>query len=260
LIGSVLLHAAVFGILGTFDGDPPLFLDQEVELTILDEPPPVAAVEAPEPPEEVAPPEPEPPKPAPKAPRAPKEQPLQPPAEEPPPPSEEPPAAADETIADFSGTTLVGEGAGGWVSAVGSGAPMTGPIGRAGAKVTGRDRAGVAGGVPEGQGTRVVPLADLSREPEAPSRNLFNEALERNYPRLAKQQGIEGTAKVRLRVLPSGKILVLASLDETYPGFADACKKAVTEVSAKSPWTPPLDKSGLPVAIDVPFKCEFQVY
>ena len=61
------------------------------------------------------------------------------PVEKAPPPSKEPPAAAEETIADLTGTTLTGESAGGWVSAVGSGTAMNGPIGKVNAdpRVTG---------------------------------------------------------------------------------------------------------------------------
>jgi protein TonB len=253
-LGSVLFHAAVFAVMGVFAVEEEVVANQEVEMEIIEQPPPPE----PEPePEAVAPepePEPEPvkPPPTPKAPAPPKE----PEAEPPPPPPSAPPPAADETIADFSGTTLVGEGPGGWASAVGSGAPMNNPIGRAGAQVTGRDRPGVKeGGVIGGTGTKVVPLADLSRQPKQPSQGMLDEALKRSYPKLAKQQGIEGIARIRIRVLASGQVQPLATLSETYPGFADACRASLKELR----FEPGLDKVGQPVATDVPYRCEFSV-
>ena len=72
----------------------------------------------------------------------------------------------------------------------------------------------------------------------------------------AKEQGIEGDARVRLRVMPNGSIQVLATMSESYVSFADACKKALRETA----WTPGLDESGQPVATDIPFHCEFTLY
>jgi protein TonB len=247
----VLVHAAVFAVMGTFDFDEEVVLNQEVEMEIIEEPPPPEP--APEPEVQEPAPEPEPVKPAP----TPKAPPPPPKADEPPPPPPTtPPPAADETIADFSGTTLVAEGAGGWASAVGSGAPMNNPIGRAGAQVTGRDRPGVKeGGVIGGTGPKVVALSDLSRQPKQPSQGMLDEALQRSYPKLAKQQGIEGIARIRIRVLASGQIQPLATVSETYPGFADACRASLKGLR----FEPGLDKVGQPVATDVPYRCEFTV-
>jgi outer membrane biosynthesis protein TonB len=211
------------------------------------EPEPVA----PEP-EEPAAPEPEPPPPPPKAIKVPK--PVVAKAPEPG-KTAEPPPAAEETLADFSGTTLTSEGTGGWASAVGSGAAMNGPIGKANAAVTGRDRSGVEGGVLGATGPRVVGEAELSRRPKPPSADVLNAALERHFPRSARDQGIEGVARIKVRILANGAVQPLATLSESYPGFAEACKASMRDQS----WTPGLDAKGQPVATDVPYRCEFTI-
>ncbi len=244
---SVAVHVATFLALGAFHIESARKPVEPVEVSVISEAPePVPVAEEPPPapePEPEAPPPP-PPKPV-RAPKAPKEP--------PPPEAPTPPAAAEETIADFSGTTLTGEG--GWASAVGSGAPMNGPIGSPTGVVTGRNRDGVAGGVIGGTGLRVVPESDLSRRPKPPDSELLNAALVRSYPKSARQQGIEGVARIRIRVLPSGKLQPLAALSETYPGFADACKSSLREVS----FQPALDRAGQPVATDISYTCRFTV-
>jgi periplasmic protein TonB len=231
LVLSVAVHAAVFTGLGLMRVDTVRPSDDIVEMALVDEPAP--------PPVE--------PKPVERAPKPPKEPPPPPPEQAP------PPAPAEETIADFSGTTLTGES--GWVSAVGSGAPMDGPIGKAGAKVTGRNVAGVPGGVIGGTGIRVVPEGDLSRKPKPPSADVLNAALERSYPKSARQQGIEGVARIKVRVLASGKLQPIATLSETYPGFADACRSSLRDVN----FQPGLDRVGQPVATEIPYTCRFTV-
>jgi TonB family protein len=188
------------------------------------------------------------------------------PAPDPPPPdpTPAPPAAAEETIADFSGTTLTNDAQGGWVSAVGNGASMDGPIGRAGAAVTGRSREGVAGGTTAGEGSegglRLVGENNLSRRPKLPAEDLLNRALERNYPKQARQQGIEGSARIKLRVLANGKLEPVRKDSESYPGFGDACMKALREVAQQGHRAePPLDRQGMPAATEVRFDCTFTV-
>lgn len=253
---SVAVHAGTFFALGALPADAARKSDDVVEVDLVAQPPPVpppepVAAPAPEPeapPTPPAPPEPvkPPPRPVVRAPKAPKE----PPPETPP---SAPPAAAEETIADFSGTTLTGQG--GWASAVGSGAAMNGPIGSPTGAATGRNRPGVAGGVIGGTGIRVVPEGDLSRLPKPPSADLLNAALERSYPKAARQQGIEGVARIRIRVLASGKLQPLATLSETHGGFADACKASLREVN----FQPGLDADGQPVATDISYTCRFTV-
>ncbi len=254
LVVSVAVHAFTFLVMGWFP--PPqdmLPKSDTVELTVIEEMPEPEPELVPEPEPEAEPEpesEPEPIKPAP-VPKVAAVAPKQPPQPETP----EPPAAAEETLADFTGTTLVGEGEGGWVSAVGSGASMDKPIGKAGAAVTGRTRSGAAGGVIGGTGLRVVPLSDLSRKPGAPSQDALNAALERSYPKSARQQGIEGVARIKIRVLATGKLQTLATVSETYPGFGDACRTSLRDLR----FEPALDKQGQPVATEVPYICEFRV-
>jgi TonB family protein len=266
LVGSVglllsgALHLGIFLALGTFQLEPRANVEVPVEISLEEPPPPpepAAVPPEPEPEPVQAPePEPEPVKPPPRVrERAP--QPVEAPKEVPP---QAAPAAAQETIADFSGTTLTGEGEGGWASAVGSGAPMNGPIGRPQAAVTGRNREGVAGGVVGGTGLRLVGEADLSRRPSLPSKDLLNQALERNYPKAARQQGIEGSARIRLRVLANGKLEPVRKDKESYPGFGDACMNAVREVAQQGHRAePPLDRQGQPAATEILFNCAFAV-
>jgi protein TonB len=246
LLLSVAVHAGTFMALGLVPGDVPIAPLAAVEMEVVEQPAPPPPVEEPPPVAEAEPVPAPPPKPVvQRAPKAPKE---------PPPPEEAtPPAPAEETIADFSGTTLTGSG--GWATSVGSGAPMDAPIGAPTAAVTGRNKAGVAGGVVGGTGERVLGPGDLSRGPLPPSSDLLNAALERSYPKAARQQGIEGVARIRLRVHASGKLQPLATLSETYPGFAEACKSSLREVS----FQPAVDKAGQAVATDITYKCDFTV-
>ncbi|HEY5281349.1 MAG TPA: TonB family protein [Polyangia bacterium] len=161
-----------------------------------------------------------------------------------------PPAA--ETPADFSGTTLTNDSVGaGWASATGDGAAMGGPVGRPGARVTGRHVEGTS------QVTRpapapVVPVADLSRLPEAPR---LEDALERNYPAEARQSGLAGKAVVRARITPEGSVRDLLVVSETAAGFGRACRDTLTG----SRWTPPLDRDGHAVATVINYTCRFEV-
>ncbi len=252
LVVSVAAHAFTFLALGWFPPPADMLAKSDiVEVTMIEEPaPPEPEPEIAAEPEPAPEPEPETVKPPPKpvAAIAPKEP--------PPPDTKEPPAAAPETLADFSGTTLVGEGEGGWTSAVGSGAAMDKPIGKAGAVVTGRSREGVAGGVVGGTGLKIVAAADLSRKPGILSQQALDDALVRCYPKNAKQQGIEGVARTRIRILANGSNVVLSAVDETYPGFEAACRCAIKG----QVFQPPLDRNGNPVATEMSFKCEFAVY
>jgi TonB family protein len=162
-----------------------------------------------------------------------------------------PPPAA-ETLADFSGTTLTNEGAGaGWASATGNGERMAGPIGRPGAKVTGR-HVDLAAPDPRPAAPAAVAVADLSRRPEAPR---LEEALERNYPAEARQGGQSGRAVVRARITADGEVRDILVQSETSAGFGRACRDTL----AGSRWTPPLDRDGRPVATIIHYTCRFEV-
>jgi outer membrane biosynthesis protein TonB len=245
---SLAVHAASFFLLGAVPLDDLPQPDETVELSIVDEPPPAPAAIEPAPEAPTPEPEPEPVKPPPRpVERAPR------PAKEPPPTAKAAPAAAEETLADFSGTTLTGQG--GWASAVGNNQDMTGPIGSATGINTGRKVAGVAGGVVGGTGVQVVPEGELSRKVKPPSAELLNAALERAYPKSARQQGVEGVARIRLRVMPSGKLQPLNTLSETYAGFGDACKASLRDIV----FEPALDRAGQPCTTDIPYTCRFTV-
>lgn len=248
IVLSAGAHLVTFVALGAVRIESAKPRAKEIEFSVVSEPQP-----APEPPpsEEPAPPVPEPVR----AVKVPRQVASPKPVEKAPPATPEPPTAAPETLADFSGTTLTGEGAGGWASAVGNNQAMTGPIGKANAVVTGRDRTGVQGGIVGGTGVRVLKESDLSRRPKPPSSDVLNAALERHYPKSARQQGIEGVARIKIRVLASGKVQPLATVSETYPGFAEACKASVRE----NDWAPGLDQGAQPGATDIEFKCEFLI-
>ena len=183
---SVAAHAALFGGLGGtwHRGEAKPRKRPPTEMTVTVKPPPPA----PPPPET---------KPAPKtAQKIAARAPAPPPPDAPPPP---PPEA--ETPADFSGTTLTNDGPGdGWASAVGNGEAMRGPIGRPGAKVTGRARDGAAEPSPV-KSAPVVALASLSRPPAPPD---LNDALERHYPDAARKQGTPGQAVLKARITARG--------------------------------------------------------
>lgn len=252
LLLSIAVHAATFFVLGRFRLDDAHGPADVVEVSLVEETLPAEPIAPPEPVPEAPEPEPEPVvlKPPPKlVERAPK------PPKEPPVPSKAPLAAAEETVADFSGTTLTGQG--GWASAVGNGAAMDGPIGAPNAVVTGRNRAGVAGGVVDGrgEGLRVVPEGELSRRVKPPGADVLNAALERAYPKAARQQGVEGVARIRLRVMPTGKLQPLNTLNETFAGFGDACKASLRGIE----FEPALDRTGKPCATDIPYTCRFTV-
>ena len=156
---------------------------------------------------------------------------------------------AAETPADFSGTTLTNDGAGpGWASATGNGTAMNHPLGRPGARITGRQV--------ESAGQVIQPAltaaADLSRLPEAPR---LEDALERNYPREARQSGQAGKAVVRARISAEGGVHDLTVISETGAGFGRACRDTLTG----SRWMPPIDRAGHAVATIINYTCRFEV-
>jgi TonB family protein len=258
---SAAVHVVTFVVLGLLHPAQTLVAARqpvEVDVVTLPAPvdtaPPEAPAEEPKAPE----PEPEPVAPPPKV-RVPKAERAPVPPPEAKVPDTKPPAPAEETIADFSGTTLTGEGAGGWASAVGNGAAMNGPIGKPGAAVTGRDVRGVAGGVvggqPGGTGIRIAGPDDLSRAAQQPDQEILNAALERNYPKTARMQGIEGSSRIKLRILASGRSEPIATISESYPGFAEACRATLRSMR----FSPALDRAGQPVATEIVFPCTFSV-
>ncbi len=258
---SVAAHAAGWFVLGLAPVlDWIAERSQLVEIVaISEEPEPEPEPELPEPePEPEVEPEPEPERPAPRPPPPP--EPATPPP--PPPPEYEEPPPVEEAIADFTGETITNDtGDATWATAVGSGAPMDGPIGAPGARVTGRRRTGELGaGAEGGTGTepteaRVVALADLSRRPSP--RGDMHAILLRNYPRRAQQLGIEGRVTVRFRINPDGTVARLRVRSEapSDQGFGEACRRTVQQIG----WEAPLARDGAAVATDATFECSFEV-
>lgn len=242
-------HMALLGILGFM---PQSVIDEpkQVEMEIVEPPPPPPA--APEPEPEAKPePEPPPPEPAPKPKLVPKI--AAAPKAAPEPTKAEPPPAAEAPV-DLTGLTLTG-GDSSWTSVVGNGTAMTGPAARIG-KVTGRDRAGSQNGVEGGQGTgpALVGEASLLRALRPPDG--MDALLEQFFPPRARAQGVSGSALLRVRVQPDGRVGETKTLRETGEyGFGAACAKALKQ----SRWQSPLDKRGQPVATEIRYLCEFEV-
>ena len=250
---SMLAHVGVFVGLGLL---PPLeTMIAEASTLSLDVIEPEPEMLEPEPEPEVQPPEPEPiverpePRPEPR---------LREPTPDDAPPPEEPPPA-EETIADFTGETLTNDDGPAWNSAVGSGAPIEAPIGRPGAQVTGRNRRGVEGGTVGATGAedapQIVAIADLSRAPTFDEGRL-RELLVRNYPTRARDLGIEGVARVRIRVRADGRVQPLAVVTESYDGFGEACRRTLR---AAERFDPPLDRAGRQVDTITTFRCTFSM-
>jgi len=209
----------------------------------------------PKPPPETPPPEkPKEPEPPPKEPPKVAARPAAPkPAAAPPPQEAAPPAPADEPT-DFTGVTLTAEGgSSSWTTAVGSGAALTGPIGKIGKKP---DALVAAKSGPAGP--RLVDLGSLARKPVPPVTLTNGDLLKQNYPRRAQLQGVEGRVLVRVKILPNGhvgEVRVVAESPSAFE-FASACRETLRQAP---PWQPPLDTAGKAVATEVTFKCTFEV-
>lgn len=251
LLLSVVVHIATIAGLQSVKPTPREPLTGELAFTVVEEPEPEPVAEPEPEPEPEPPPPPRPrPRPEPVKPAAPPPPPAE---EEPPPPPEAPPPPAEEQIADFTGTTLVAQGTGGWTTAVGSGAPMDAPVGGPG-EVTGVRKRGVVGGTPGAKGPRVVAAKDLSRPPSPRnSQAQRNRWLKELYPRELRFQGVEGMAVLRVRFLPNGRFKVLKTVRSTDPQFSRACRKYLSRID----FNVALDKAGKPVATDQDVPCEF---
>lgn len=201
---------------------------------------------------ELAEPEPPPPPPEPRE----RTEPPPPPPDEPPPPAEETPVAFDNLVLtnETSESSFAMEQA--------SGEERDGPIGTPGAQVTGRSRRGQRDGTPGGtgepdapRGPRVVAMADLSQRPALPGS--MSDIVRRYYPDEARQQGIEGVARVGIQVDPDGSLRTLGVISESWEGFGRACQQALR----RSPrWGIPRDAQGRPVAVRSFFACRFELY
>lgn len=243
---SASVHIIVFSFLGVLPSPSEVLAMEELEMEVYEPPEPEPEPEPVEEPEPEEPePEPEPPRPAPR--------PEPQPAEEEPPPAEEDAPPAEEVV-DFSGETLVGGEGSSWSSRVGTGGALKGPVG----KIGNRPEDTNAKTAPKGpSGPRVVPFKSLGRRAAPPTGVDFNSLLEKHFPAKARQQGVEGKAQMRIRILPSGRLGKISVLKEYPKGFdfGAHCRKMLQSAGT---WVAPLDKSGKPVATDVPFNCSFE--
>jgi TonB family protein len=80
-------------------------------------------------------------------------------------------------------------------------------------------------------------------------------ALRNNYPSEARRRGIAGSASVRARIDADGIVREVTPLNETFPGFGEACRRTVRG----SKWSPPRDGSGRQVATRIRYTCRFVV-
>ena len=202
--------------------------------------------------EPVKPPEPEAPKPEPPKPPEPPQPPK--PRERPKPPPELAAAVPPPEPAELRGVTLTNEsGTGSFSSIVGDGSALQGPL----APVAPRTPApaSVTRAAPPPQAIPAVPLvalADLSEKPRPPA---LGDALRTNYPAEARQRGVSGTATVKARVEPDGRIRTVSVVSETFPGFGDACRRTLVA----SRWSPPRDREGRAVSTAIRYTCRFVV-
>jgi len=204
-------------------------------------------VRAPEPPRSVPPP---PPAPEPLRPEPPAKTPKAKPTATTPPP---PPVAAAPV--DLRGVTLTNDtGGGSFSSVVGNGSALEGPVGPIGAKATPASKTAApapiaaipAPGVPE------VAAADLSTRPVPPE---LTANLRDHYPAAAKARGIGGSATVRVRIEPDGRVKRVELMTESFEGFGEACRRTLVG----SAWTPPRDRDGRAVATHIRYTCRFLV-
>lgn len=98
----------------------------------------------------------------------------------------------------------------------------------------------------------IVAVKDLSARPVSPA---LDDALERNYPKDARSRGIGGTATVRVRIDADGVVRHVVIINESQPGFAEACRRTLRG----SRWSAPRDRLGNAVATEIRYKCRFLV-
>ncbi len=210
-LGSIALHGAAYASLGLApkrgaEGRPPASVMFEVE----------------EPAPKVAEPEPEPPPPPP----AQEEKvAVARPAAAPPPPAAAPPPQAAAPV-DLSGLTLTngeGEGAGPrWETArreEGLSAPLVPWPSRLRWCPSLRAKPAL---IPAAGEPGLVASRDLSDRPRPPA---LDGALKAYYPAEARNRAISGTASLRVRIEPSGRVKTASVLNESFSGFGAACRR-----------------------------------
>lgn len=246
IAASVILHLGAFAALNRIPPSvAPAVLSSVVEFEV---PPPEPTQPEPEsPPEPELKPEPLPLKPAalnslpePKSDPAPSDPP-------------EAPVPSPVPVADLTGLTLTNDnGSGSWGSRVGNGLAIERPI-RAGANTrkSAPPTPPALSAAPKPSGPPVVAVGDLSSRPVPPR---LDGILEQHYPDAARKQGKSGTAVVRLRIDPDGRVRRANIVSESETDFGRACHATVVG----SQWSPPRDREGRPVATFVSYTCRFR--
>jgi len=239
VFSSLALHGIAYGTLSDevlAKRPPPPKSVVAFEVT---SPPPVPELPTPEP----APREPEPAATRPVAER---------PRADPPPPRTEPtPTAPSNEVLDMSGLTLTNDQGAGFAMPIGNGLARDGAL-RMPASL-GREAPRLDPAPPRpAAGPVLVAVSDLSSRPMPPA---LDGALERNYPNEARRRGVGGNATVRLRIDPDGIVRIVTPLDESAPGFGEACRRTVRG----SRWSAPRDREGRSVATEVRYTCRFVV-
>lgn len=164
-----------------------------------------------------------------------------------------PTAAPARAPLDLRGVTLTNEhGGASWSSAVGDGSALTGPLAAIGAAPAAATSASPARAVPPASPVPVVDAADLSSRPVPPE---LGGNLREHYPAAAKTRGIGGSATVRARIEPDGRVRRVELVAESSEGFGDACRRTLQG----SLWSAPRDREGRAVATYVRYTCRFVV-
>jgi len=156
---------------------------------------------------------------------------------------------------DLSGVTLTNtDGAGGFAMPTGDGSVRTGALGPVGPKVaSARPNDAPAPSVPASlRAPELVASQDLSGRPEPPP---LDGALRALYPEEARRRSVSGSASLRVRIDTDGRVRAASVLSESFPGFGNACQRAVLG----SRWSPPRDRNGRAVQTEVRYTCRFVV-
>lgn len=234
---SLLAHGIAYASLAMAPPPPPEPVKTRVSFR----------VHEPEPARPLPPPAPSVPEPAPpEPPKAQKAKPVT--------PNTPPPPVAAPAPVDLRGVTLTNDSGGGsFASAVGNGSAFEGPLGPVGAKASAPKPAlATAAPAPVASGVPEVAAADLSARPVPPE---LTQNLRDHYPAAAKARGVGGSATVRVRIEPDGRVRRVELMTETFEGFGEACRRTLVG----SQWTAPRDRDGRAVATHIRYTCRFVV-
>ena len=96
-----------------------------------------------------------------------------------------------------------------------------------------------------------MPLAELKRRPGAPELGV---ALEREYPREARMQGISGNALLRVQIHPDGSVQVRRRISETPGGCGDAWSEPSRGRASSR-----RQSDGRPARTEISYRCTFEI-